>query len=84
MNLNGRVDKLECTLLASADSVVCATCSLPYVRLPLPLAVGEAIVRYSLGASDRAPHRLCLCRPCCNEGIEIARLTHELPVCDAA
>lgn len=82
MNLNGRVSKLEGIAKQHrmvSQSSTCRTCGLPHVRLPVPLALVEAVVRYGLGASQDAPPRLCLCRLCCSEQAAIARLTHSKP-----
>jgi len=77
--LNGRVSRLEATMPPTLDHDACQRCGLPHVRLPVPLELGTAVVRFGLGSSTARPPLLCLCLDCCADGHAIARLTHGLP-----
>jgi hypothetical protein len=76
--LNGRIARLEAE--ARPASASCRACGLPHVRLPVPVALAEALTRRALNGEDVEVRQLCLCPDCCAAGAHIARLTHGLPI----
>jgi hypothetical protein len=78
-SLNGRLSRLERTMLPAAATERCRACGLPHIRLPISCSLVEAIVRRALNGDAVEVPRLCLCMDCCSDGHAIARLTHRLP-----
>ena len=77
-SLNRRLVRLEANL--RPDPERCRTCGLPYIRLPVPIGLVEAITRRVINGEDAQVPRLCLCTPCCAAGAHIAQLSHGLPI----
>jgi hypothetical protein len=79
-SLQARLGRLEVARPSSVMAEpICARCSLPHVRLPIPLEQAERLVR------GEPVVRLCLCEPCCGgPAASVALLTHGLPLSGSA
>ena len=83
VTLNGRIGRLESTLLPRLGNDHCRVCGLRHATGPMGIPLLRGILRIAggvyAGAALRTP--LCLCDPCCGTPSArwLARLSHGLP-----